>query len=112
MAVSEKKELITPVVLATEQGQVVLRRLIDRFQQTGNDCVDAVAQILREVAIRGDAAVLEYGRRFDCKELSCLRVLPDELEAAYHQVDNPTLASIKMAASPAGDGGFLAADQR
>ncbi len=99
MSVTQKEELISPVELATEQGQAVLQRLVNRFQQTEDECTDSVAQILRDVAIRGDVAVLEYGRRFDCADLCGLRVSPDELEAAYRQVDDATLTSLRMAAA-------------
>ncbi len=95
----EKSAVIEPVALADKDGQTVLCRLVDRFQQSGGGCADAVAAILRDVAAKGDAAVLDYGRRFDCATLAGLRVSPAELEAAYQQVDKATLGSLRAAIS-------------
>ncbi len=94
-----KDNFIRPVALTDRQGQRILSRLVDRFQQTDNSCTDAVAGILRDVAAKGDAAVLDYGRRFDCTSLAELRVQPVELKAAYQQIDDMTLASLKAAVS-------------
>jgi histidinol dehydrogenase len=63
---------------------------------------DAVAAIVRDVAARGDEAVVEYTRRFDRLEVddvSALRVGPDEMEAAAHAIEPELLASLRRAAS-------------
>ena len=62
---------------------------------------DAVAAIVRDVAARGDEALLEYTRRFDrlgAADASALRVGPDELEAAARQVEPALLDSLRRAA--------------
>ena len=46
-----------------------------------------VADILRAVKERGDAALLEYEKQFDRVELSALEVTPQELEEGAAQVD-------------------------
>src|SRR5689334_23268676 len=45
-----------------------------------------VRDILADVRARGDAAVLEYTRRFDAPELTDLRVRPEEQAAARRDV--------------------------
>jgi histidinol dehydrogenase len=63
---------------------------------------DAVAAIVRDVAARGDEAVVEYTRRFDRLEVddvSALRVGPDEMEAAARAIEPELLASLRRAAS-------------
>jgi histidinol dehydrogenase len=62
---------------------------------------DAVAAILRDVAERGDAALLEYTRRFDRVEAGSvaeLRVGAEELERAAASVDPALLESLRRAA--------------
>ncbi len=89
--------MIQPLELVTEAGQKVLQDLVVRFQQTGEGCTEAVTQILREVSAKGDAAVLEYCRRFDSPALTRLQVETVELEDAYRQVDEITLGSMRAA---------------
>ncbi|HEX8359945.1 MAG TPA: histidinol dehydrogenase [Longimicrobium sp.] len=63
---------------------------------------DAVSAILRDVAARGDDAVLEYTRRFDrldVADASALRVGPEEMEEAARAIDPELLASLHRAAS-------------
>lgn len=60
---------------------------------------ERVKTILKDVVDRGDAAVLDYTARFDGAELTAatLRVTPQEIEAAYAQVDPEVLASLRVA---------------
>ncbi|HYW09097.1 MAG TPA: histidinol dehydrogenase, partial [Longimicrobium sp.] len=63
---------------------------------------DAVAAIVRDVAGRGDAALIEYTRRFDGLDVANageLRVGADELEAAARAVDPELLGSLRRAAA-------------
>lgn len=62
---------------------------------------DSVAAILREVAGRGDAALLEYTRRFDAldaPDVAGLRVDRDEMERAAASLDPELLATLRRAA--------------
>ena len=59
----------------SDEGQRALQGLVDRFsEETG--CREAVETMLERVRREGDAAVLDYGRRFDCPtlRLSTVRV--------------------------------------
>lgn len=62
---------------------------------------DSVAQIIRKVAERGDAALLEYTRRFDRLEVGSvaeLRLSVQELAAAAETLDAELLGSLHRAA--------------
>ena len=49
-------------------------------QEEAADVSAPVADILRDVKERGDAALLDYAKKFDKAELSTLEVTPQELE--------------------------------
>ncbi|MCE5238504.1 histidinol dehydrogenase [bacterium] len=59
----------------------------------------AVREIVDRVRAEGDAALLEYGRRFDCPtlELDDLRVPDQELEAAYADVSPEWIGAFRRA---------------
>ncbi len=64
--------------------------------------VDAtVAAILRDVRMRGDAAVLEYTKKFDRLELTTagLRFGADEIKGAVDRCDPATVESLRFAAA-------------
>ena len=63
------------------------------------DVDEAVAAILADVRSRGDAAVLEYTRRFDRLALTpaTMRVAPDEIAAAHRSCAPETLAALTLA---------------
>ena len=48
---------------------------------------DAVEEIIRRVCQEGDAALLDYTRRFDGAELTCLAVTEAEIQAAFDAVE-------------------------
>jgi histidinol dehydrogenase len=61
-----------------------------------------VAQIVGGVAARGDAALVEYTRRFDSLDVSTaaeLRIGAEELERAAASIDAELLASLRRAAA-------------
>ena len=63
--------------------------------------VDGVAAaIIADVAARGDAALIDYTRRFDRVTLTpeTLRIAPAEIAAAARQCDPATLAALRLAA--------------
>ncbi len=78
-----------------------LRELAAAASTDDPELREAVAAILRDVAARGDAALLEYTRRFDRVEAGSaaeLRVGPEELERAAASVDPALLDSLRRAA--------------
>ena len=64
-----------------------------------DDVSDVVAGILADVRARGDAALLEYTRRFDKAALTSLAVTPEEIEAAVAAVEPAFLAVLEKAAA-------------
>ena len=67
-------------------------------QEEAADVSAPVADILRDVKERGDAALLDYAKKFDKAELSALEVTPPELEEGAAQVDGEFTAILREAA--------------
>src|SRR5205823_14715004 len=67
---------------------------------TAADVDAAVAEIIDDVAGRGDAALIEYTKRFDRVELSpaTLRLSSDEIAAAAKSAPADTVAALRLAA--------------
>lgn len=57
-----------------------------------------VARIIADVRRRGDAAVLQYTRRFDGVTLKVLKASRTEIRAAYREVEAADLAAMREAA--------------
>lgn len=58
---------------------------------------EAVRGLLEEVRVRGDAAVRELTARFDGAELAESLVAPEELAAAWEQLDSATRDALQIA---------------
>jgi histidinol dehydrogenase len=73
--------------------------LIDMKREASQDVGATVADILRDVELRGDAALIDYTRRFDRLELSPagLRVGEDEIEAALGACPKAALEALIFA---------------
>ena len=74
-------------------------RLPQRSEEKERDVNAAVAAIIADVRQRGDTALLEYGRRFDCPELNALQVSEQEIEDACARVDERVMSALKKAAA-------------
>ncbi len=59
---------------------------------------EAVRRIVRDVRDRGDEAVLYYNRAFDGVDYPSLTVSPEEMCAAYEQVDKALVEALRFAA--------------
>lgn len=95
----EKIMLIKPVKVTSEEGERVISTLLHRFQPADDSCRETVAGILTAVRERGDAAVLEYTRKFDAPDLTLadMQVSTAELLAAYELVDEAFLETLAVA---------------
>lgn len=65
------------------------------------DVTQVVADIIRRVRREGDAAVLDYTRQFDQREvrdLAALRIEPDALEQALAEIEQPQRRALEHAA--------------
>ena len=74
--------------------------LLAAKRETDSDVAGAVAAIIDAVAARGDAAVIEYTRRFDRVTLSAenLRLSSNEIAAAADAADGATVDALRLAA--------------
>lgn len=88
-------------LIYSDRAQQELKRLLDRSSLNSERELAAVKQIIAEVRARGDEALLEYTRRFDCPDMTAqsLRVTQDEIESAYAQVDEKLLKAMRRSAA-------------
>ncbi|QJE73395.1 histidinol dehydrogenase [Aerophototrophica crusticola] len=77
------------------------RGLLHAKRETAEDLNAAVADILADVRARGDAAVLDYTKRWDRLDLTAdtLRVTAAEVDAAVSACDPATLDALHLAAA-------------
>ena len=80
-----------------DRNEVPEEEIFRREEETA-DVSAQVAEILRDVKERGDAALLDCARRFDKAELSALEVTPRELEEGAAQVDGEFTQILREAA--------------
>lgn len=74
-----------------------LRREVEYGSPEQNETVKAIVKAVKQ---EGDTALLHYTKQFDgvSLEASQLRVMPEELEAAYAQVETSFVTAIRAAA--------------
>ncbi len=91
--------IITPTQTASEAGQELIEKLLHRFHETDIGCGKVVAEILASVKEKGDAALLEYNRKFDAPDfqMSQLQVTQEEFDRAYSQVDSAFKETLALA---------------
>ncbi|SNS23503.1 MULTISPECIES: histidinol dehydrogenase [unclassified Azospirillum] len=91
-----------PVNLSTADAgfEAAFTELLGAKREVQEDLNNAVAAILADVRLRGDAALLEYTRRWDRLDLTAdrLRITADEISAAIALCDPETLAALRLAA--------------
>jgi histidinol dehydrogenase len=91
--------LIKPMPTTSAAGRQRLAELADRFQDQDSSCRQTVAEIISQVRQRGDAALLEYTRKFDSPDfrLDQLKVSEAEITDAFQLVDPELLATLDLA---------------
>ena len=79
----------------------LLSRLAARSVALDAELLKQVSEIIDEVRRRGDAALIDFTRRFDGVELSAteLRVSEDALRRSAAHVEPQTLAALRLAES-------------
>ena len=88
------------LVLQSEKDWPSLAKLLHGRENPGNTVDDAVRAILDDVAARGDAALLDYTRRYDCPNMEGpLRVEAQDIARAAASVAGDDLNIIAEAAS-------------
>ena len=92
-----------PLRLDSKDGDFDARfaAFADKRRAVAGDVDEVVAGIIAQVRARGDAALIEYTRRFDHFDASPgdLRIGADEIEAAGAQADPDALAALRFAAT-------------
>ena len=79
-------------------GEVSNEEIFARAMPTVN-VTDAVADIIRNVRERGDAAVKEYTEKFDKVRTDSLLVTPEEMKEALKQIEPAFMAVLEKAAA-------------
>src|SRR5712672_3401762 len=90
------------ITLSTRDSgfEAAFRRLLDAKRESAVDVDAAVASIIDDVARRGDAALIDYTRRFDRLELSAsgLRLTRHEVAEGPAAAPAETVAAVRLAA--------------
>jgi histidinol dehydrogenase len=91
--------IITPVRIDTQEGELAVSKILNRFQDADTSCQATVEEILQAVKTQGDEAVVEYCRRFDAPQMTsaALQVSGAELKSAYEKVDKDFLDTLDKA---------------
>ncbi len=74
--------------------------VLGRGEETGREVEEVVKGIIADVRERGDAALLDYTRRFDRLEadsISALQVTEEEFNDAFARVADEEIAALKLA---------------
>lgn len=87
---------ITPLTLASVPAEVAALRPPESFSR---EVAEVVARLLADVRARGDVALVEATARFDWEgvSVSTLAVAPEEIEAAYQDVDPRVITALRTA---------------
>ncbi len=79
-------------------GEVGADEIFARTEPTAN-VADIVTEIIETVKQKGDAALLEYGKKFDKADLTTLEVTKEEIDEAFSLVEPRFLDVLKIAAA-------------
>src|SRR5215207_2735966 len=76
-----------------------MSRIMRRAEKDIRDLLPLAQEVIDRVRVEGDAAVVDYTRRFDAKmfEASMLRATPADFERARHALDPDVNAAIRAA---------------
>jgi histidinol dehydrogenase len=91
-----------PVRIATGEAEFepAFERLLEAKRESASDVDAVVAEIIEDVARRGDAALIDHTRRFDGVELrvSGLRLTRQEIAEGAAAASPETIAALRLAA--------------
>ena len=74
-------------------------RIMRRSQADIDDVVKIVEPIIDDVRARGDAALIEYAKKFDGADVTNLKATPEEFDAAENALDDDLKNAIKHCAT-------------
>ncbi len=90
-----------PLTTTSPEGRQRLTDLTDRFQDNDTSCRQNVAEIINQVRQRGDAALLEYTRKFDrlpLADAAAMELPLSELKAAFEGLPAAQREALEQAA--------------
>lgn len=90
-------ELINILQANSKEGIEYLEGLKKRAEGIENDVNVKVSEMLSEIKINGDSAVLNFTRKFDCENIQSLTVKEEEIKKAYEAVDDEFVEALKTA---------------
>ena len=72
----------------------------EEASQVSEDIASAVREIINDVQVRGDEAIIDWTKRIDKVELSReqIRIAPEEIQQAYDKADEDFLSIIRQSA--------------
>lgn len=82
---------------ARDSFESVVETLTSQIAEVDQQIQRIVQDVITDVRSRGDQALLELGRKFDCPELSELRVSESEIEEAWASLSPELLSAISTA---------------
>ncbi len=77
----------------------ILKKSQERTEEDRRELSRLVQEIIDNVKANGDAALKEYGRKFDQCERELIRVSEEEVEEAYRELTEQEIADLKAAAA-------------
>lgn len=87
----------------------ILKQAEKKTYQRDAALTHTVMDIIENVQTNGDKALIEYAAKFDHMDIDTVRISPEQVKAAYEQVDEETIETIRFAA---GQIRFFAEKQR
>lgn len=82
-----------------ETDEATKARIMRRSQANIDDVIKTVEPIIEDVRTRGDAALIDYAKKFDGADVKSLKATPEEFEAAEGALDDDLKAAIKHCAN-------------
>jgi len=95
------KPLINRLSTADADFLPALNKLTAWGTVSNNDIEATVAEIIQQIRLRGDQALLEYSNRFDRRSMQSIHDLcvgPEQLRAALKSIDEQTRSALESAA--------------
>lgn len=86
-------------IYSYEQARDDLDRILSREGDPGEGVGGIVSDIITDVRRRGDAALVDYTKKFDGAEIDSLRVTPEEIAEARAQLGHELLTAYEDAAA-------------
>lgn len=81
-----------------ETDEATKQRLMRRAEAAIDDVADKVAPIIEDVRQRGDAALIDYARKFDGADMAAVKITPEEFEQAAARIDDDLKVAIEHCA--------------